>query len=129
MNEDKERYEEQTPAEETRETVPTIVPDERDEELALLRADLETARGQVTKLENERYLLSRGVPEDDLDYYAFKIGQTEGAKDDFKKAARDYLKAHPIKRATVNSGAELSGSRRSKPATASELMNSILRNR
>ena len=103
--------------------------DEREEELASLRADLETARGQVTKLENERYLLSRGVPEEDLDYYAFKIGQQEGAGDDFKKVAKEYLKAHPVRKATVSSGAELSGSRRSKPLTASELMNQILRSR
>ena len=120
MNDEEEKIEEQTPAEpET---------DEREEELAQLRVDLETARGQVTKLENERYLLSRGVPEDDLDYYAFKIGQVEGAGDDFKKAAKEYLKAHPIRKATVSSGAELSGGRRSKAQTASELMNELLRN-
>ena len=124
MNEDNERNEQET-----------IVPesgaetDDRTEELEQLRADLETARGQVTRLEHERYLLARGVPEEDVDYYTFKIERMEGAQDDFKKAAKDYLKAHPIRRATVSSGADLSGSRRSKAQTASELMNSLLRNR
>ena len=69
------------------------------------------------------------MPEEDVDYYTFKIERMEGAQDDFKKAARDYLKAHPIRRATVSSGADLSGSRRSKAQTASEMMNQLLRNR
>ena len=92
MTDEDERIEEQTPEE----TAPE--PDGRDEELEQLRADLETARGQVTRLEHERYLLQRGVPEEDLDYYLFKVEKMESAQDDFKKAARDYLKAHPIKR-------------------------------
>ena len=118
MTDEDERIEEQTPEE----TAPE--PDGRDEELEQLRADLETARGQVTRLEHERYLLQRGVPEEDLDYYLFKVEKMESAQDDFKKAARDYLKAHPIKRTAVSSGAELSESRKSKPQSASELMNS-----
>ena len=122
MTDEDERIEEQTPEE----TAPE--PDGRDEELEQLRADLETARGQVTRLEHERYLLQRGVPEEDLDYYLFKVEKMESAQDDFKKAARDYLKAHPIKRTAVSSGAELSESRKSKPQSASELMNSLLRN-
>ena len=123
MTDEDERIEEQTPEE----TAPE--PDGRDEELEQLRADLETARGQVTRLEHERYLLQRGVPEEDLDYYLFKVEKMESAQDDFKKAARDYLKAHPIKRTAVSSGAELSESRKSKPQSASELMNSLLRSR
>ena len=51
MTDEDERIEEQTPEE----TAPE--PDDRDEELEQLRADLETARGQVTRLEHERYLL------------------------------------------------------------------------
>lgn len=123
MTDENERVEEEVQPEQAAEA------DDRTEELEQLRADLETARGQVTLLEHERYLLARGVPEEDMDYYTFKIERMEGAQDDFKKAARDYLKAHPIRRATVSSGADLSGSRRSKAQTASELMNSLLRNR
>ena len=122
MTDENERVEEEVQPEQAAEA------DDRTEELEQLRADLETARGQVTRLEHERYLLARGVPEEDVDYYTFKIERMEGAQDDFKKAARDYLKAHPIRRATVSSGADLSGSRRSKAQTASELMNQLLRN-
>ncbi len=122
MTDENERIEEEVQPEQAAEA------DDQTEELEQLRADLESANSEIVRLQNERYLLSRGVSEEDLDYYAFKIGQTEGAKDDFKKAARDYLKAHPIRRVTVNSGAELSGSRKSKAQTPSELMNSLLRN-
>ena len=122
MNEENENLQEESivPEEEPR-------GDDGAEELEQLRTDLENANAQIARLQNERYLLSRGVPEEDLDYYLFKIGQVEGAKDDFKGAAKSYLKNHPIKRATVSSGAELNGSRRSKPQTANEMMNSILR--
>ena len=122
MTDENERVEEEVQPEQAAEA------DDRTEELEQLRADLETARGQVTRLEHERYLLARGVPEEDVDYYTFKIERMEGAQDDFKKAAREYIKAHPIRRVTVNSGAELSGSRKSKAQTPSELMNSLLRN-
>ena len=123
MTDENERVEEEVQPEQAAEA------DDRTEELEQLRADLETARGQVTRLEHERYLLARGVPEEDVDYYTFKIERMEGAQDDFKKAARDFIKTHPIRRATVSSGADLSGSRRSKAQTASELMNQLLRNR
>ena len=121
MNEENENLQENT------ETGNEAISEGGSEELEQLRADLETARGQVTRLEHERFLLARGVPEEDVDYYTFKIERMEGAKDNFGKAAKEYLKAHPVRRATVSSGADLSGSRRSTPLTASEMMNSILR--
>ena len=98
-------------------------------EVEKLKEELESVRGQVTRLEHERYLLSRGVPEEDLDYYAFKIEHMEGAKSDFRKAAKEYLKAHPVRRTAVSSGADLTAGSTRRPATSSELMNQLLRNR
>ena len=94
-----------------------------------LREELAAVRGQLLRLEHERYLLSRGVPEEDLDYYAFKIEHSEGAGDDFRKAARDYLKAHPVRRTAVSSGAELGAAGVRKPGSANEMMNQLLRSR
>ena len=96
-------------------------------EMEKLREELESVRGQLVRMEHERYLLSRGVPEEDLDYYAFKIEHMDGAGADFKKAAKDYLKAHPVRRTTVSSGAELGAGSARKPASSSELMNQLLR--
>ena len=100
---------------------------EEDGEMQKLREELESVRGQLTRMEHERYLLSHGVPEEDLDYYAFKIEHMDGAGADFKKAAKEYLKAHPVRRTTVSSGAELGAGSARKPATSSELMNQLLR--
>ena len=100
-----------------------------DPETVKLREELAAVRGQLLRMEHERYLLSRGVPEEDLDYYAFKIEHSEGAGDDFRKAARDYLKAHPVRRTAVSSGAELGAAVVREPGTANEMMNQLLRNR
>ena len=102
---------------------------EEDGEMKKLREELESVRGQLMRMEHERYLLSRGVPEEDLDYYAFKIEHMDSAGADFKKAAKEYLKAHPVRHATVSSGAELGAGSARKAATSSELMNQLLRNR
>ena len=102
---------------------------EEDGEMKKLREELESVRGQLARMEHERYLLSRGVPEEDLDYYAFKIEHMDSAGADFMKAAKEYLKAHPVRHATVSSGAELGAGSARKAATSSELMNQLLRNR
>ena len=103
--------------------------EESNGEMEKLREELESVRGQLARMEHERYLLSRGVPEEDLDYYAFKIEHMDSAGADFRKAAKEYLKAHPVRRATVSSGAELGAGSARKAATSSELMNQLLRNR
>ena len=119
--------EEAVPVEEDR----TEAADEEkeDPETVKLREELATVKGHLLRMEHERYLLSRGVPEEDLDYYAFKIEHSEGAGDDFRKAARDYLKAHPVRRTAVSSGAELGAAGFRKPGTPNDLMNQLLRNR
>jgi hypothetical protein len=103
--------------------------EESNGEMKKLREELESVRGQLMRMEHERYLLSRGVPEEDLDYYAFKIEHMDSAGADFRKAAKEYLKAHPVRHATVSSGAELGAGSARKAATSSELMNQLLRNR
>ena len=103
--------------------------EESNGEMKKLREELESVRGQLARMEHERYLLSRGVPEEDLDYYAFKIEHMDSAGADFRKAAKEYLKARPVRHATVSSGAELGAGSARKAATPSELMNQLLRNR
>ena len=109
-------------------TAAAETPSEGEAEMEKLRAELEKVRSQVAKLEHERFLLGRGVPEEDLDYYAFKIEQQAGASEDFAKAAKEYLRAHPVKRTAVSSGAELGAGGSRKPASSSDLMNQLLRN-
>ena len=94
-----------------------------------LRAELSRARERVTQLERERTLLSQGVPEEDLDYYVFKIGKLVSDEKDFDTAAREFLKQRASERraaAPRSTGASLSG-RPSRPRSTNDTMNRILR--
>ena len=100
---------------------------------AELRAALSRARERVTQLERERSLLSQGVPEEDLDYYVFKIGKLVTGEKDFDTAAKEFLKqrgaAHGTTHrapATHSTGASLAG-RSSGPRSTNDTMNRILR--
>ena len=97
--------------------------------VAELRAALSRAEERVTQLERERTLLSQGVPEEDLDYYVFKIGKLVTGEKDFSTAAKEFMKQHgAARRATAphSTGASLSG-RASGPRSTNDTMNRILR--
>ena len=94
-----------------------------------LRAELSLTRARVTQLERERTLLSQGVPEEDLDYYVFKIGKLVSDEKDFDTAAKEFLKQRASERraaAPRSTGASLSG-RPSRPRSTNDTMNRILR--
>ena len=94
-----------------------------------LRTELSRVRERVTQLERERTLLSQGVPEEDLDYYVFKIGKLVSEEKDFETAAKEFLKQRASDRraaAPRSTGASLSG-RPSRPRSTNDTMNRILR--
>ena len=94
---------------------------------AALRRELEEARSRLTQLERERELLRQGVPEEDLDYYVFRIGKLVTDEKDFRTAAGEYLKQNRIKHgAGLSTGASLMG-RASRPQTVNDVMNKLLR--
>ena len=96
---------------------------------AELRAARSRAEERVTQLERERALLSQGVPEEDLDYYVFKIGKLMTGEKDFDTAAKEFLKQHGAPRrasAPHSTGASLAG-RATAPRSTNETMNRILR--
>ena len=96
---------------------------------AELRAALSRAEERVTQLERERALLSQGVPEEDLDYYIFKIGKLMTGEKDFDTATKEFLKQHGAPRrasAPHSTGASLAG-RATAPRSTNETMNRILR--
>lgn len=93
-----------------------------------LRHELENAQARVRQLERERVLLSAGVPEEDLDYYAFKIGKLAENGQDFAKAAKAYLREHGLRQASrpVSTGGSLFG-HAAKARSTNETMNALLR--
>lgn len=50
------------------------------------------AEAKITQYEREKYLTSKGVSADELDFYCFKVGQLVTDKVDFETAAEKYLK-------------------------------------
>lgn len=95
---------------------------ERDES----RAALSEAWTKVEQYEREKFLLSKGVPADDVDYYAFKIGKLVTDATDFEKAAIQFLQDNPpAGTVRVDLTAPLGGG---APApTENETMNRLIR--
>ena len=80
---------------------------ERDEAKSTLTA----AQAKIEQYERERYLLSKGIPADDVDYYAFKAGKMVTDTVTFEQAADELIKARkPQQEDTrVDFGAPLGG--------------------
>ena len=94
-----------------------------------LREELNRTRERVTQLERERSLLLQGVPEEDLDYYVYKIGKLVTEEKDFDSAVKEFLKQQGTVRRAVSprsTGASLTG-RTAKPQSTSDTMNKLLR--
>jgi len=103
---------------------------ERDESKAALTA----AQAELEQYRRERFLVSKGVPAADADYYAFKIGKLVTDDTDFEKAAETYLKEHAPKEpekesagVSVRMGASLSG--RGTGESLGDYINNRLRGR
>ena len=91
-----------------------------------LQTALAKANAENEAMKRERYLQSKGVSADDLDYYAFKIGKQVTADKNFEAAADEYLKDHNKESNTrVDLGGGLSGS--NSAAKANKIMNDLIR--
>lgn len=60
-----------------------------------MQQDLEDARNEVQQMKNEKFLASKGVKTDDLDYVLYKVSKMTDEKTSFEKAADKYLKENP----------------------------------
>lgn len=92
------------------------------------KSDLAASRLKIEQYERERFLISKGITADDVDYYAYKIGKLVTDEKPFEQAATEYLKDNPVKRENgvrVSTGAPLNnnGGQRS----SNDLMNDIFR--
>ena len=95
-----------------------------------LKAQLQAANTRLQELERERCLLLKGIPPDDVDYYAFKIGRLVTPERDFAAAAEAYLKEHGIRGTAsgprFSSGAAL-GAQSPRKETPADRMNELIR--
>lgn len=86
---------------------------------------LAEATAKLEQYEREKYLSSKGVSSDDLDYFAFKIGQLVTADKTFEAAADEYLEANRKKGVRVETSAALGGAA-AKPDLNAQ-MNELIR--
>lgn len=89
------------------------------------RTQLTAAQAEIEQYKREKLLLSKGVPANDVDYYAFKIGKMVTDSKTFEQAAEDFFKENTTGKVHVDLGAPLGGSSLHK--TANEQMNALIR--
>lgn len=106
----------------------------KDTTISALTADRDAANADKAKLQeqldgllHEKFLTSKGVPADMVEFYAFKIGKLVAKDKTFEQAAEEYLKDNPPA-ATVrmSTGGGVSGNNQT-PASENETMNAIIR--
>ena len=91
-----------------------------------LSGKLETANKKLTQYEREKYLTSKGVGADELEFYCFKIGQKVTDKVSFEKAADEFLKDRKRASVRVDMSAHVGGSAASASGT-NDAMNALIR--
>ena len=76
--------------------------DEKNNTIATLTTERDTANADKAKLQaeldsykNEKFLTTKGVPADMVEFYAFKIGKLVADDKTFEQAAEEYLKDNP----------------------------------
>ncbi len=91
------------------------------DKLSTAERERDEARSEAEQYKRQLYLLSQGVPANDLDYYAYKIGKMVTQEKDFETAAGEFLKGRPVKAAAPTQAAEAAGgSGKGEPASAGE---------
>lgn len=106
----------------TQQSTITTLTQERDTNAAALA----TANAELEQLKRERILLSRGVSEEDVEYYAFKIGKLVTNETSFEAAAEQFFGQNkPRGIVKVNTTASVGGGQ--GPKTGNDAMNAIIR--
>lgn len=90
------------------------------------KTDLAAALAKVEQYEREKFLLSKGVNAEDVDYYVFKAGQLVSDTKTFEQAADEVIKARQPQKTVV---VDLAGSLQGKPSakTTNDDMNALIR--
>ena len=92
------------------------------------RSDLAKLQEQLDALNHEKFLAGKGVPNEMLEFYAFKIGKlvTEGKT--FEQAAEEYIKDHPpAGTVSMSTGGGVSKSGGTPPKNTNDKMNALIR--
>lgn len=85
---------------------------------------LAEANKEVERLKHERFLLSKGVSADDLEYYDFKISKAVSDEKTYEAAADEFIQERQTVR--VDMGVNLGGGG-NQPKSTNAMMNDLLR--
>lgn len=109
--------------------------DAKDSSIATLTSERDAANADKAKLQeqldaltHEKFLGTKGVPEDMREFYAYKIGKlvTEGKT--FEQAAEEYIKDHPpAGTVRMSTGGGVSKSGGTPPKNTNDKMNALIR--
>lgn len=88
------------------------------------RTDLAAAQARIQQFEREKILIAKGVPAEDVDYYAFKAGALVSETKTFEQAVDEVLKTRPAQ-VKVDFGAPIGGGGAGK--SPNEAMNALIR--
>lgn len=90
------------------------------------KTGLAAAKTELEQMKREKTLLNKGVPAEDVDYYAFKIGKLVTDAKPFDKAAEEFFKDNPLKKPKIDLSAPVGGGNGGKVST-SDFMNALIR--
>ena len=90
------------------------------------KSALTAANAELEQLKHERYLVSKGVSADDIDFVGFKVNKMVSDDKTFEAAADEFLSTYTSGAARVDLGGGLSGGRNHSD-TPNAMMNDILR--
>lgn len=99
-----------------------ILTEERD----TARSQLAAAQAELEQMKREKYLTGKGVPAEDLDYYAFKIGKLVTDTKTFEQAAENFLKKNAPNKVRIDITAPLERGKHAA-STANDAMNALIR--
>lgn len=90
----------------------------------MAQSQLEAVRAELEQYQRERLLISKGVPTDDVDYYAFKIGKLVSDGKTFEQAADEFLSGETMKNVRIDLSAKLGTN---AAPTGNDAMNALIR--
>lgn len=95
------------------------------ETLESVTSERDAAQSDLEMTRRENYMLRKGVPADDVDYFVYKVSKAMEDGESFEDAAEKYLKENKRSTVRMDTGARLSGKASEK--TANEAMNALIR--
>ena len=109
--------------------------DAKDSSIATLTNERDAANADKAKLQeqldaltHEKFLGTKGVPEDMREFYAYKIGKLVTDGKTFEQAAEEYIKDHPpAGTVRMSTGGGVSKSGGTPPKNTNDKMNALIR--